>query len=151
VSTSSDTERSRSGGGAGWALKTGVARRSLVGVTDARHASSVDCIDFPEGTFTTASRDALVLGVSLVCRVFAFFAGSCEGEGRAGESIRSSISMEQGRGGVEGRSNIVLVSAGSVLERWIGARLLRLVTLGGSSIGAGEDDFSRCGCSGISV
>lgn len=92
-------------------------RRDLVGVTDARHASSVDCIDFPEGTSTDVSRDILVVGASFIRRDFAFFAGSGEGEGRAGESTRSSVSMDSGRGGVEGRSKMVLVSAGSVLER----------------------------------
>lgn len=126
-------------------------RRGLVGVTDARHASNVDCIDFPEGASIVVSRDALVVGPSFIRRVFAFFSGSGEGEGRAGESTRSSVSIEPGRGGVEGRSKMVLVSAGSVLERCMGARLLRLVTLGGSSTDTGDKDFSRCSCGGASI
>jgi hypothetical protein len=44
-----------------------------------------------------------------------------------------------------GRSTVLPISAGSVCDRCIGARLLRFVTLAGNSCGTGEGDFSR-GC-----
>jgi hypothetical protein len=120
--------------------------RCLVGDTDTRHASKVVCVG------TDESRDALVVDVSFAVLVLAFFAGSGKGEGCAGESIKSNVSIVFESGGVEGRSRIVLVSAGSVLERWIGARLLLFTTLGGRSSRAGDGDFSRSGRgSGVAV
>ena len=88
-----------------------------MGVTDARHASNVDCFDLLGDKAREASRDAVVTGPSLVLRVLAFFAGNCEGEGCAGESTKSNVSIVFRRGGVDGRSGIALISAGSVLER----------------------------------
>ena len=60
---------------------------------------------------------ALIVDASFAVLVFAFFAGNREGEACAGESIKSNVSIVFGSGGVEGRSKIVLVSAGNVLER----------------------------------
>jgi hypothetical protein len=145
VSQSADEDRSCGGGGIGAALKVGGARRSFVGVTEARHASKVLCFDFPGDESTEVPRGAFVVGASFAFRVFAFFAGSCEGEGRAGESTRSSVSIVSSNGGVADRSKTVLLSAGSVFERCIGARLLLFVTLGGSSSSAGDNDFSSSG------
>ena len=91
--------------------------RRLVGVTDARHASNVDCLDLLGDNATEVSRDSVLAGPSLVLRVLAFFAGSCEGEGWAGESTKSNVSIVLRRGGVDGRSGTALMSAGSVLDR----------------------------------
>ena len=146
-SDSTSSGRCRSCGFVGTgAVSRRVTPRCLVGVTDARHASKVVCID------TDESLNAFVVVASFTVFVLAFFAGSREGEGCAGESIKSNVSIVFGSGGVEGRSKIVLVSAGSVFERWIGARLLLFVTLGGSSSRTGDGDFSRSGRgSGVAV
>ena len=98
-------------------MTAGVTPRRLVGVADARHASNVDCFDLLGDKTTEVSRDAVVAGASLVLRVLAFFAGNCEGEGWAGESTKSNVSIVFRRGGVDGRSGTALISAGSVLER----------------------------------
>jgi hypothetical protein len=143
VSTSSNTVRSFGGAGIGAALMAGVEPRSFVGVAEARQASRVVCLDFPGDDRTEVSRDALAGDASFV-RVFAFLASSLEGEGWTGESTRSKVSIGFRSGGVDARSNIALVSAGSVFDRCIGARLLLFVTLGGSS-NIGDSDFSRSG------
>lgn len=96
---------------------------------------------------TDGFREVLV-AASFPVLVLAFFAGSGEGEGLAGESTKSNVSIVFRSGGVEGRSKTVLVSAGSVFERCIGARLLRFVMLGGNSPGIGDSDFSRYGWGG---
>ena len=110
-STSSDGCRSCIGAGAGAPIDDRVAPRCLVGVTDARHASKVACFG------TEVSLAALVVAVSLAFRVFAFLAGNCEGEGCAGESTKSRVSIVFGSGGVEGLPSSALISAGSVFER----------------------------------
>ena len=56
---------------------------------------------------------------------------------------RSSVSIVSDNGGVPERSVSAPRSAGSVFERCIGARLLRLVTLAGKSSNTGDSDFSR--------
>lgn len=56
---------------------------------------------------------------------------------------KSSVSIVSVTGGVSGFSISALRFAGSVFERCMGARLLRLVTLAGKSLSTGEGDFSR--------
>lgn len=125
---------------------TGSTLRSFVGVADARHISSVVCLFFPADEVSDVPRGALESwAVSVSVRVFAFFAGSCEGEGRTGELSKSSVSIVSTNGGVFERPKLVPISAGRVFDRCIGARLLLLVTLGGRSTKAGDSDFSRSG------
>jgi len=98
-------------------LSAEVTPRRFVGVTDTRHAFNVDCFDLLGDKAREVSRDAVVAGPSLVLRVLAFFAGNCEGDGWAGESTKSNVSIVFRRGGVDDRSGTALISAGSVLER----------------------------------
>jgi hypothetical protein len=77
--------------------------RSLVGVADIRHVSNVVCRVLPGDDATEIPRGTPAAGAVLV-RVFAFFAGSCEGEGVTGELSKSSVSIVLSSGGVFGRS-----------------------------------------------
>jgi hypothetical protein len=113
---------------------------NFVGVTEARHASSVVCLVFPGEIGTDTPRDGLATSV-----LFVRFGSSCDGEGSIGELSRSSVSTISAKGGVFGRPIRAPISDGSVCDRCIGARLLRLVTLGGSSGRTGEGDFWRGG------
>ena len=124
--------------------------RDFVGVPAGERAqlSSVVCWEFPGEVITEAERAARATVGFRVVRVFAFFAGSWAGDGSAGELTRSSISKGSRCVGVPGRFIKALVLAGMVWERWIGALLLRLVTLGGSSSGRGDSDFSLVGRGG---
>ena len=110
---------------------------------DCDHASSVVCLDFPGDAAT--KWDCIERGGGAL-RVLAFFAGSGDGEGPAGELMRSSMSIVPSGGGVKGRSCDTDKSAGRVRDRCIGAHCLLLVTLEGSSswIGDIEDTFA-CG------
>lgn len=144
-STSSDGCRSCGFAGTGAVIREEVVPRCLVGDNDRRQVSKVVCVG------TDESRMALDVAVSFVVLVLAFFTGSREGEGCAGESIRSNVSIDFGSGGVEGRSKIALVSAGSVFERCIGPLLL-FGTPRGRSSRAGDNNFSRSGRgSGVAV
>jgi hypothetical protein len=78
-------------------------------------------------------------------RVFAFFAGSWDGEGRTGELSRSSESTVINNGGVLGRSYVSPSCAGRVCERCIGIRFFLFVTLAGKSGKTGEGEFLKAG------
>lgn len=144
VSISPCEGRNSTGAGIGSTWMVAVSR-NFVGVADARHASSVVCLDFPGDEATEVSRVALVARRFFAMRVFAFLAGSCDGDGDGGtgESTRSKVSTVWIGGGVLDRSTVPN-SAGNVRERCIGPRLLLLVTLEGSSH-IGDGDFSRSG------
>jgi hypothetical protein len=107
-SSSGSSLDTRSAGGAGIGVKSmaGSTSRSLVGVADARHMSKVVCLVFPGDEATEAPRDTGTNWLFLV-RVFALFAGSCDGEGRTGELSRSTDSTMFSNGGVLGRSEAV--------------------------------------------
>ena len=143
VSTSSADRRSSVGTGIGAASITRAASRSFVGVSEARHASNVVCLDFPGDEATEVPRSALAAGAVFVARINASLVGSCKDEGRRGESTKSNVSIVSNGGGVFDRPSKVHVSAGSVCERCIGARLFLFVTLEGSSSSTGDRDFSR--------
>jgi hypothetical protein len=130
--------RSSDGVGTGAACMTGPTFRNFVGVTDARHVSSVVCLVLPGDGATEVPRGSLVIG-----RVLAFFAGNCEGEGCAGELSKSKVSMMSSNGGVDGRSDLAPMFAGSVCDRCIGCLFLLFVTLDGRSSKTGGSAFSR--------
>jgi hypothetical protein len=113
-----------------------LASRDFVGVTEALHVSSVVCYDFPGEIGTDTPRGGLAACVLLVR-----FGSSCDGEGSTGELSRSSVSTISVKGGVFGRPILAPISDGSVCNRCIGAHLLCLVTLDGSSGRTGEGDF----------
>lgn len=82
-----------------------VVVRGFVGVPageESAHASNVVCL--PGDAVTDFCRAIRAAGAFFVDIVFVFLAGNWDGEGRAGELTRSSISMALGRGGVSGRS-----------------------------------------------
>jgi hypothetical protein len=110
--------------------------RNFVGVTEARHESSVACFVFPGEAGTDTPRGGLTAWVPFVC-----LGSSCDGEGSNGELSRSSVSTISANGGVFGRPILAPISDGRVCDRCIGARRLRLVTLDGSSGRTGEGDF----------
>ena len=104
---------------------------------DGDHASSVVCLDLPGDAAT--KWDCIERGGGAL-RIFAFFAGSGDGEGPAGELMRSSMSIVPSGGGVNGRSCDADKSAGRVRDRCIGALRRLLVTLDGSSSCEGDID-----------
>lgn len=134
----SDERRSCGGVGMGASSKMLVGSRSFVGVWEARHVSSVVCRPFPGDAVTDAPR------LAFVSRVFAFLVGICDGEGCAGKSTKSNVSIVS-TGSVSGRSSVVLRLVGRVFERCMGALLLRFVTLAGRSSSTGGSEFSRTG------
>ena len=94
------------------------------------------CLDLPGEEATEVFR-WLRGGVrSRAGRAFACFDGGSEGEGRGGELMRSRVSIKF-RGGVEGLSKLPV--SGRVWDRFMGPRLVRFVTLGGSSSSSSSD------------
>jgi hypothetical protein len=143
-STSFRDGRKSSGVGIGVVSSAGAISRSFVGVADALHVSNVVCFVFSGEDATEIPRGALATSVVMI-RVFAFFAGSCDGEGIIGELSRSIDSTVFDNGGVLGRSEISPSCAGRVCDRCIGSRFFLFVTLAGSSGKTGEGDFLETG------
>lgn len=101
--------------------------------------SSVVCLPFPGEAVTEAPR------AGFVNRVLAFLLGAWDGDGCAGEETRSNVSIVFSNGDESRHSRSAVKFAGSVFERCIGSRRLRLVTLAGKSSKTGESDFCRGG------
>lgn len=139
VSIRSEERRSCVGVGMGASSNILVVFRTFVGVWEARHVSSVVCLPFPGEAVTDVPR------VGFVVRVLAFLARACDGDGCADELARSNVSIVSSNGGKSGRPRSAVKFAGSVFERCIGSRRLRLVTLAGKSSKTGERDISRGG------
>lgn len=98
--------------------------------------SSVVCLSFPGEVVTDAPR------IDFVALVLAFLARAYDGDGCGGEVTRSNVSIVSSNGGEAGRSRSAVKFAGSVFDRCIGSRRLRLVTLAGKCSNTGESDFS---------
>lgn len=103
------------------------------------HASNVDCLVFLGEVVKDSAR---IIGSFLDTLALGFFVGSWNGDGKAGESTRSSVSITSAAdGGVLGRCESAARFEGRVCARCIGPRLL-LVKVDGNSSRGGERDFS---------
>lgn len=141
VSTKLIFDLSAAGAGIGEASIVGREPSGFVGVV--LHTSKVVCFDFPSGEDVEALRRPRAN-----CWVLGFLAGIGNGKGSPGEFTKSNVPIVfETKGDVARRSRFVLVAAGSVWERCIGARLL-FVTLAGRSSNPRTTDSLR-DCSGV--